>query len=117
MPFSNDIKRNAFALLIKEYPDLTIIQGNTIIKKCAIKCRDHIHIFTGKKTSTHSSRRKLYDSKKKLKDNKKNNPIYNAKRQRKVAEENHLELMQMFTNGQISEKPLNEKEVEEIVDG
>jgi len=51
------------------------------------------------------------------KNNASNNPRNNAKKQLKVAAENHLELMEMFKNGEITEKPLNEVEIEEIVDG
>ena len=46
---SKDIKRNAFALLIKEYPDLTRLHGDRIITACASKCRDNINIRTEKK--------------------------------------------------------------------
>ena len=105
VPFSNDIKRNALALLIMEYPDLTRIQGDQIIRKCANKCRDHINTFTGKKTTTHSTIRKLYDDKS------------NFKKQLKAAEENHAELLLMFQNGTIKEKPLNKVEAMQLVRG
>ena len=50
--FSKGKKINAFALLTKEYPDLTRIQGDQLIKTCAMKCRENINIRNGKKNKS-----------------------------------------------------------------
>ena len=108
VPFSNDIKRNALALLNKEYPDLTRIQGQAIIKKCANKCRDNINILLGKKTSAHSSIKKLYDVKKNSKNNPKhnpkNNPKNNLKKKLRAAEEILCECFKMDKKKQCFKK-------------
>ena len=78
-------------------------------------------MLNGKKTSSNASVRKNLNTRNNPinnpKNNQRNNPINNAKKQLEVAAENHLELMEIFTNGEITEKPLNEVEIEEIVDG
>ena len=45
----------------------------------------------------------------------KKNPKNNLKKQEKAAAENHEKLMLMFKNNKINEKPLNKKEVREVV--
>ena len=69
--------------------------------------RGGINLTTGKQTTMHSPVVKI--------KNAKNNPQNNLKKQLKVAEENHLELMRMFSNGDIKEKPIKKTEAAELV--
>ena len=107
------ISKQANELVCLEIPNVTKAQAINIVKKCAMECRGGINILNGEKTCMNASVRKIDDAR----NNARNNPINNAKKQLKVAAENHLELMEMFKNGEITEKPLNKVEIEEIVDG
>jgi len=103
----------AIELIKIEFPKYTKSQAHEVMKNCTAKCRGGINVTTGEKTNFHPSVQKITNAR----YNPINNPKNNAKKQVQVAAENHLILMEMFKNGKIKEKPLNEEEIEEIVDG
>ena len=96
---------NANKLLSNEMPNVTKSQATNIIAKCAIQCRGGIEMKNGGKNTRHASVVQIQNAM----NNPKNNPKNNLKKQLQAAEENQLELMRMFTNEDIKEKPLYKK--------